>query len=311
MRIGLDIGGTKVLAVAIDGDPTKPIAVHRAPTVPDADHLSDTIESLVRGIEAELGETAHAVGVGIAGLVDRSGTLWFAPNIPGVTAYPVRDELSRRLDRPVAVENDATTATWAEAKVGAGEGSDHVVMVSLGTGIGAAYVLDGRLYRGWNGFAGESGHMVVDRNGPRHHTGERGPWELFASGTALGVLAREAAADGRASALVARAGSVDGIDASHIEAAVLDEDAQMLAILDEFAHEVGLGVANLVHILDPEVVVVGGGLVDLGDALIDPVRRWTAAHVLGGDLRPAVRIDAARLGSRAAAIGAAMLAGGG
>ena len=308
MRLGFDIGGTKVLAVVLDeNDPRHPRAVRRAPTSADPALIVDTVAGLREELEAAVGERAVAVGVGIAGLVDREGMLHYSPNIGGVTGFAVGRELEQRLGLPVVVDNDATAATWAEAQAGVAAGHDHVAMVSLGTGIGVGFVLDGRLYRGAHGYAGESGHMVVDRNGPRHLTGARGPWELFASGTAFGVLAREAAAAGRAPSLVRRADGAEITD-THIDDAVAAGEPDMVDVVDEFADQVGLGIANLVHVLDPGVIVIGGGLVGLGDALIGPISRATHRHVVGGEHRPPVPVVAAELGAEAAAIGAALLA---
>jgi len=186
MDIGVDIGGTKILAVAIDGESTSPVAVRRRPT-PTGEHaMTDAIVAVVDEIERAVGGRARGVGIGIAGLVDRSGTMRYGPNLPGIVDYPVAAAVGERLGRVVVVDNDATAATWAEHRCGAGVGVDDLVMVSLGTGIGTGFVLGGRLYRGHRGYAGESGHMVIDRNGARYHTGARGPWEMYASGNGLG-----------------------------------------------------------------------------------------------------------------------------
>lgn len=309
MHCGFDIGGTKVLGVAVTDDPVRPQAVRRRPTTYDAAALVETIVGMVADLEHDTGEPCEGLGLGIAGIVDRRGTLRYSPNIPGVVDLPIRRLLADALERPVVVENDATAATWAEATLGAGQGSDHVAFVALGTGIGTGFVVDGRLLRGWNGFAGESGHMTVDKDGPLHITGAPGPWEYFASGNGLGRMAREVAAAGGLRVVREAAGSVDAIRGEHVHHAVVEGDAEALELVRDFALEVAVGVANLVHVLDPEVVVIGGGLVEMGAVLVDAVRHHTHELVLGGPHRPRVKVVGARLGSRAGALGSALLIG--
>ena len=215
MFCGLDIGGTKVLGVAVDrGDLTKPVAVRRDATTADSDALIETITRMVAALEYECDTRFSAVGVGIAGLVDSNGVLKYSPNIDGVLDLDLRRRLRSEWRRPVVVENEATAAAWAESLYGAGRGSRHVALVALGTGLGTGFVFDGKLYRGWNGFAGESGHMTIEMSGPEHVTGAPGPWEYYASGTGLGRLARQAAVQGDFDGAVCEAGSVSAIRAS-------------------------------------------------------------------------------------------------
>ena len=185
-----------------------------------------------------------------------------------------------------------------------------MALVALGTGLGTGFVLDGRLYRGWNGFAGESGHMTIEMSGPEHVTGGHGPWEYYASGTGLGRLARQAAARGDFDGAINEAGSASSIRGEHVHALVAKGDPDALAVLHELCRYTAVGVANLVHVLDPEVVVIAGGLVDIGEPLVRGIEEWTHRLVLGGDLRRKVRVVAAQLGSQAGAIGAALLASG-
>jgi glucokinase len=252
---------------------------------------------------------ADRVGVGLAGLVDDDGVLRFGPNLPGIVAFPFAARLRERLGVPIVVDNDATTAMWAELQLGAARGAREAVLVTLGTGIGGGYVTGGRLQRGAHGFAGEPGHMVVDPRGPLCPCGRRGCWERFASGSGLGRLARDAAAAGRAGAVVDLAGGdPEAVRGEHVTAAALAGDRGALAILREFGWWVALGIANLVNVLDPEVVVVGGGLAEAGELLLSPVRERFAELVLAPEHRPPVRIAAAELGERAGAVGAALLA---
>lgn len=298
--IGVDVGGTKLLAVAVD-DAGATVDELRVPTPVGGDAIVDAIVGL--GIDAPV------LGLGVAGLVDRDGVLRIGPNLPGFTAYPFRDRLADRLGIPVTVDNDATTATWGEARVGAAAGAGDALLVALGTGIGAGFVSGGTLQRGANGFAGEAGHMVVDPRGPACPCGRRGCWERFASGSGLGRLARDAAEAGRAEAVVALAdGDAQAVRGEHVTAAARAGDAGAIAVLEDFAWWVAVGVANLVNVLDPEVVVIGGGLAEMGDLLLAPVRGHYEQLVLAPTFRPAVPIVAATLGERAGAIGAALLA---
>jgi glucokinase len=309
MFCGLDIGGTKVLGVAVHPDElTTPVAVRRDATTADSDALVDTIIGMVAALEYECGGSFSAVGVGIAGLVDADGVLRYSPNIDGVLDLDLRSRLRSEWRRPVVVENEATAAAWAESLHGAGRGSRHVALVALGTGLGTGFVFDGRLYRGWNGFAGESGHMTVEMSGPEHVTGAGGPWEYYASGTGLGRLARQAAARGDLDSAVSEAGSVGAIRGEHVHALVAKGDPDALVVLDEFCRWAAVGVANLVHVLDPEVVVIAGGLIDIGEPLVRGIEAWTHRLVLGGEHRRKVQVVPAQLGSRAGAIGAALLA---
>ena len=309
MLCGLDIGGTKVLGVAVRPDDlTEPVAVRRDATTADSEALVETITRMVAALEYECGAQFSAVGVGIAGLIDADGVLKYSPNIDGVVDLDLRRRLRSQWRRPVVVENEATAAAWAESLHGAGRGSRHVALVALGTGLGTGFVFDGRLYRGWNGFAGEAGHMTIEMSGPEHVTGGRGPWEYYASGTGLGRLARQAAAGGDLDSAIAEAGSVSAIRGEHVHALVAKGDPDALAVLDEFCRWAAVGVANLVHLLDPEVVVVAGGLIEIGEPLVRGIESWTHRLVLGGDYRRRVSVVPARFGSQAGAIGAALLA---
>src|SRR5829696_2889735 len=209
---GFDVGGTKLLALAFDPeDPNRWQIERRCPTPRTIDDLVKTIIGTIGELHDEAERTKacthlHAVGLGIAGLVDRGGTLRFGPNLPGLVDAPLGERLAAELAVPVDVENDATAAAWGEHRAGAGLGVDELLVVTLGTGIGAGIVSGGHLVLGRNGFAGEAGHMVVDPNGPLCPCGQRGCWERYASGSGLGRLAREAAHAGLAPSLVDRAG---------------------------------------------------------------------------------------------------------
>ncbi|HVN50481.1 MAG TPA: ROK family protein [Acidimicrobiales bacterium] len=311
---GVDVGGTKILGRVLDPDDARRTLVEvRADTPRGADAIGAALVEVVGDLRAALERAGHgdlrAVGIGIAGLVDRGGVLRFAPNLPGVVGFDVGAALRAATGLAVVVDNDANCATVAEHRVGAGSGADDLVLVTLGTGIGGGLIAGGALQRGAAGFAGEPGHMVVDPHGPPCPCGRRGCWERYASGSGLGRLARDAAHAGRADAIVALAGGdPEEVRGEHVTSAAADGDPDALAVLREFAWWVALGVSNLENVLDPEVVVIGGGLADAGELLLGPTREAYATLVLGYEYRPPVRIVAAALGADAGAIGAGLRA---
>jgi glucokinase len=211
----------------------------------------------------------------------------------------------------VVADNDATCAAWGEKQLGAAQGLEDVVLVTLGTGIGGGIISGGELQRGANGFAGEIGHMVVDPDGPPCPCGRRGCWERYASGTGLGRLAREAAHAGRASRMLELAGGdPEKVRGEHVGLALAEGDGEAAQVMETFSVWLALGLANLANIFDPDAFVLGGGLVQAGAALLDPARLAFDQMVEGQELRPQVPIVAAALGPRAGAIGAAFLAEG-
>lgn len=308
-RVGVDVGGTKAFGVVLDeAGLIQAWARRPTPTGPDA--VLDAITSLVDELVAvSVAPGADwTVGVGIAGLVTRGGALRASPNLAAVDELDVAGGLAHRLGRPVPVDNDATCATLAEWRAGAGVGCADLVVVTLGTGIGGGLVAGGRLQRGHQGFAGEYGHMVVDPDGPRCVCGRRGCWERYASGAGLARFAREAVAVGGAGAVVALAdGDPALIRGEHVQAAARSGDPDALAIVDEFARWTALGLVNLTNVLDPERFVIGGGLVEGADLYLEPVRRWFAELLYAPEQRPHPEVVAAAFGERAGAIGAAML----
>lgn len=303
--LGIDLGGTKCLGVALESG--KVVAEHRLPTPKGTDACLAALSAVVDGLRPS--GDPRAVGVGAPGLVDRSGVLRFAPNLAVDRGLNLREALTERLGLPVAVENDATCAASGERAFGAARGYDHVLMVTLGTGIGGGIVVGGELERGANGFAGEIGHMVVDPQGPRCPCGQRGCWERLASGSGLGRLAREAAHAGMADRVMEVAGGdPEDVRGEHVTRCAAEGDVQARQILDRFAWWLALGLANLANIFDPQAFVLGGGLMVAGEAVLEPTRRAFADLLQGAPDRPPVAIVPALLGERAGAIGAACLA---
>jgi glucokinase len=327
LALGVDVGGTKMLGCVLDPErPGTVLVEHRVDTPVGAVALIDGLAELAAALLAEVSslgpDPSHpagavgsvgsagavgSVGVGLPALVDHDSVLRFAPHLPGVTDLAVGRLLDARVGLPVTVDNDANCAVVAEAAAGAAVGRREVLMITLGTGIGGGIITGGRLLRGARGFAGEPGHMTVQRNGVPCPCGQRGCWECYASGRGLGHLAREAASEGRAPSVLARAGGLDEIRGEHVVDAAADGDPGALAVMAEFGWWVAVGLANLANLLDPEVIVLGGGLVDAGDVLLDPVRRSYGTLTLGGGHREPPPIEPARLGSSAGAIGAALV----
>lgn len=307
--LGVDVGGTKLLAVRMDDDgQVTTEATQDSPR--DAPSL---IEAVRETVDRLCGGSVRSIGVGVPGLVDASGTVQFAPNLQGLSGHPLKCELQAAFPGTIIwVGNDATAACWGERMRGAATGSDEVVMVTLGTGIGGGIVSGGLLLEGAHRYAGEFGHMVVDPHGPLCPCGKKGCWERFASGSGLGVLAREAALAGTASRLVELAGGdPEDVRGEHVTRAAAEGDFSAQEIMDRFAWWVALGLSNLANALDPELIVIGGGLITAGEVLMNPTRRAFQKLVEAPEARGDLRIVAAALGASAGAIGAATRAAAG
>ncbi len=299
--VGIDVGGTKCLGVALAGDGTV-LREHRVPTPDGPDELIATLAQ----IAADLGAPG-AVGVAVPGLVDRSGVLLAAANLNGVRLLALRDRLEQASGLRVVVDNDNTVACLAEWKLGAGRGVDDLLLVGLGTGIGGGFVSGGALQRGHHGFAGEFGHMIVQAHGTPCPCGQHGCWERYASGTGLGVLARAAAAAGRLDAAIELAGDVDDIRGEHVTAAARAGDTDALAVVDDYADWVAIGLVNLTNLFDPGAIVLSGGLSADPELFLAPIERSFHASMYGGSERPWPTIAFAELGPTAGGIGAALL----
>ncbi len=316
VTLGIDIGGTKVLGVAL-GSGGVAVAETRVPTPTGsreiaAGEVATVVEQIVATLDAEIGDASGTapVGVGAPGMVDREGCLRFAPNLPHAHGVDWLGLLGARLPgRRVVVENDANLAVLAEHRLGAARGYRHVVMVTLGTGIGGGIVADDQVQVGATGFAGEIGHMVVDPAGPVCPCGRRGCWERFASGAGLGVLAREAALAGRLGEVVSLAGGdPESVRGEDVSAAAAAGDPAARRVIEEVGQWIGFGLANLAAVLDPECFVLGGGVVRAGDLLVDAARSAFGSLVEGGDRRRAAVVVPAHFGERSGAVGAALAA---
>lgn len=313
ISIGLDVGGTKVLGVVIDARAPASVLVERRVATPDGGvGLVETLLEMAQELESAHGAVISRMGVGVPGLVDRSGHLRMGPHLRHLHDLALAEVLRDRSRRAVVVDNDANCAAVGEQACGAGVGHDEVVVVTLGTGIGAGIITGGRLLRGAQGYAGEPGHMIVAPGGPPCPCGNRGCWEQLASGTALARLARQAAVDGRLGAVLdAVGGDPDAVRGEHVMEVARAGDAEARAVLSELAGWLAVGLATLANTLDPAVLVIGGGLVVGADVLLPEVRERFAGLVLGGGRRATIPVVPATLGERSGAIGAALLAAAG
>lgn len=280
----------------------------RVATPTGAEAIVAVLAEVVGELRRHVDDVA-AVGVGVPGLVDRRGTLRFAPHLPGVVELDVGRLLAASTGLAVRVDNDATCALRAEHRGGGARGTGDAVLVTLGTGIGGGLLVGNRLARGAAGFAGEIGHMVVEAGGRACTCGGRGCWERYASGTALGRMVKDAVAAGGGDRFASLAGGgPEAAGGEQVMSAAAAGDAEAVGILEQFAGWVALGLANLVHVLDVERCVIGGGVVAAGDVMLAPVRAAFSRLVMAPYHRPPVQIVAAQLGERAGAIGAALLA---
>ena len=309
LAMGIDAGGTKMAGLLVDLGEDGRILDRRLVHTPatDAEASVRSIVGLGRAILADA-PGARALGVGAAGMVSLDGVMRFAPNVAW-REFPLAERIGRGVGLPTTVDNDASAAAWGEFRFGAGRGSTDMLMVTVGTGIGGGIVIGGRLFRGAHGFAAEIGHIIVEPGGPLCGCGNQGCWEQVASGRAIDRLGRQAARQHREGLLLELAGGdPDAVTGRSVTAAAEGGDVVATRILAEVGRRLGEGIAGLVNVLDPDVVVVGGGAMEAGELLLGPARGAFAEAVEAPAHRPAVPIHAASMGNDAGAVGAADLA---
>ncbi|HEX6401307.1 MAG TPA: ROK family protein [Actinomycetota bacterium] len=304
--VGVDIGGTKTAALRLA--PGGEI-LDRSLRPSNADDPEESLAAVESAIDDVLTPDVSMIGVGAAGLVDvHRGVIVFSPNFIW-RDVALRGRLAERFGLPVTVDNDATAAAWAEVRLGAAVGARNVLLVTVGTGIGGGIVMDGSIVRGAHGFAGEIGHIVVEPGGPWCGCGNRGCWEQVASGQALEREGVRVLLEHPRSPLARLAGGdPDRVTGELVVRAAAEGDEAAAGVVHDVGRRLGEGIAGLVNVLDPEVVVIGGGMAAVGAPLLGPMRESYLATVEGRSARPDVPIVPASLGNDAGAIGAGLLA---
>jgi glucokinase len=310
LTIGVDIGGTKVVGGVVDPRGRVLARIRRDTPADDVARTRTVIVDVVRELAA--GHDVVAAGVGAAGWIDAAATtVGFAPNLAW-RDEPLRDTVAAAVDVPVFLENDGNAAAWAEFRFGAGrEATDSMVLIAVGTGIGGGIVIDGRLLRGANGTAGELGHAVAVPDGHQCGCGRQGCLEQYASGRALVRYARAGATEHPSAAATLL--DLAGGDAQRITGPMVTEAARAgdKVAGDAFQQAgwwLGIALADLVQILDPQLLVVGGGVAEAGELLLTPATESYGIALGQRGRLPVAPVTAARLGNSAGMIGAADMA---
>lgn len=309
--VGVDLGATKIFSLVLGagreerGSDRRLTEAARGP--------EGVISNIAASVRAAVGQAGlkpqelRAIGVAAPGPIDwQRGVVSETPNMPGWQEVPLARRLEEALGVPAYLENDANAAALGEHRYGAGKGASHMVFITVSTGVGGGLIVDGKLHRGLSGAAGEVGHMILNAQGVQCRCGNRGCLESYASGLAIAARAREAAQRGESPTLGRLVQSLpegETLSAEAVFQAAADGDEAARRIVDEAAYYLGLGMVNLVHILNPEVIVVGGGLSRQGEALLAPARR-VVEEVAFEQSRRGLRIVAGALGDRAGALGA-------
>jgi glucokinase len=308
--IGFDVGGTKIAAVVVSGDGQ----IHEQLVVPmpRADTSNNDVMEILLDVAAELRSRyrqVEAIGAGAAGIVEwPDGFIRWAPNSP-YEGLPLRKFLEHGTGLPVVVDNDANVAAWAEAVLGRGvRRYQDFIFLTVGTGIGGGVLLNGEIYRGPAGVATELGHIIVDPGGPICGCGNRGCLEAVASGTALVRNLRQSVRDNPDSSLARRLTNSADITGQMLYAAALEGDDLARAMFHEAGYWLGVGIATITNIFEVEAVVIGGGLVDVGDLLLEPARSSAAEYAFAPRHRPLPPISPGTFASHAGVVGAAHIA---
>ena len=306
--VGIDIGGTKIAGALVDADGV----LVKELRVPTPANDSQAIVQAVADLINELSKGNQVVGAGIAaaGFIDADqANIVYAPNLSWRNE-PFKANVEALVSVPVLLENDANAAGWAEYVYGAGKGTKHMVMLTIGTGVGGAVVVDSHLLRGGFGIAGELGHIRVVPEGRLCGCGQHGCLEQYGSGTALLRAARELAASGkpegaRLAALTHESGELTGLQVAQT---IGEQDPGAVALVQELGSWLGQSIGSITAVLDPELVVIGGGVSSVGDVLMDPIRTAYLAHLPARGFRPELQIKPAEFLNDAGLVGAADLA---
>jgi glucokinase len=279
LTLGIDLGGSKILAAVVD--PRGEMLSSDESMTPATKGREAVIQSIVDSSHRALEQAGVAlseicaIGVGAAGISSpEAGILFNSPNLPGWRDVPLRDIMQEKLGKKTFLINDANAAALGELYFGAARGARNFIYITLSTGIGGGIVIDGKIYTGAIGAAGEVGHITIDDNGPVCNCGSRGCWETLASGTALAREARHRIKEGvRTSILEYAEGDVEKVTAQVIHSAAKQGDSLAKELIARTGYYVGVGLANLINIFNPELIVIGGGLSNIGDMLLEPAFR--------------------------------------
>lgn len=307
LAIGVDLGGTSLKASVIDNN-GRIYTQTQVPTPTSVDTLTTALESVVNRFRQDY--PIAGVGLAIAGFLDENvETVRFAPHLPWRNASVVKD-MEKVFGLPVVMEHDANAAAWAEWSFGAAVGGRNVVMVAIGTGIGAALLINGQLYRGSYGTAPELGHIQVVRDGRSCSCGKRGCWERYCSGTALVETALElmVANPDIPTILSSEVGpEARQLTGRRVMQAAAGGDAIALLAIDDFSYWLGSGLSMVADIFDPDLIVIAGGVSSSGSQFLSAARQHYAENMTGSGYRPVARIKQAELGADAGQVGAAIL----
>ena len=311
--IGIDLGGTKI-STALADDSGKIMAHDYRETRADegqevvVGRMLDAARQVMAQAEVETTQVS-AVGIGAPGPMDiEAGVVVAPPNLPGWDRVPLKQLIEAELAITTFLDNDANAAALGEHRFGAGRGTEHMIYVTVSTGIGGGLILGGKLYHGAGGVAGEIGHVTILPNGPPCNCGNRGCLESLASGTSIARVARERVAHGTPTLMADLAkGDPKRITAKLVAEAAKQGDAEAQHILSEAMNYLGIGMANLANLFNPQLIVIGGGLTNVGDPLFEPVRRAIGRHAFVAAAQ-AVRVVRAELGNDAGVMGAVALA---
>ncbi len=309
--VGVDIGVTHITLVLADfagavlAERREPLAIEDGPKecIRQVDvHL----RALLAGADLLPGDVA-AFTVGVPGPVSsEEGTVIAPPIMPGWEQYPIRRDLEMRWERPVLLGNDADLGALGEWVYGAGRGTSHLAYVKVGSGVGAGFIFNGEIYRGAQGYAGEIGHITLVKDGPLCSCGNRGCLEALAGGKAIARQMQDAVRRGLPTRLE-HVQPVERITARDVALAAQMGDLLSQQVVTDAGHYLGIAIANIVNLLNPDVVVIGGGVAQMGDLLLDPIRRTVRERSLRGAVN-AVRIVSSVLGTRSSAMGAVTFA---
>ena len=313
LGLGIDLGGTKILT-AVATAQGKMLSRDHSVT-PATKGQEPVVQSILDSIGRTLEQAGiaapqlSAIGVGAPGLSNsETGILFTSPNLPGWRDVPLRDIIEKELGKKAFLINDANAAALGELYFGAAKGAHHFIYITISTGIGGGIIIDGEVYTGSIGTAGEVGHMTIDDDGPPCNCGNRGCWETLASGTAMAREARKQIKEGARTSILGYAeGDVEKVTAQVIHNAAKEGDSLAKELITRTGYYVGVGLANLVNIFNPELIVIGGGLSNIGDMLLEPAYEVAGERAFKESYRT-VRFALAKLGRDSGVLGAAAFA---